>query len=173
MQNVKLPITLDPYKAAQKRLDYSGIFPRQSAVRLAEAVTSVDTDIRASLSFSIDMQGLTVIAGQAEVEVTLTCQRCNQPFKQTIHVSLNCCPVKTEAQIERLPEEYEPVEVNELNEVDLLAFIEDDLLLSLPIVPVHDSEHCEVSEVEFVFGELPEEEQKPNPFAILTNLKQK
>ncbi|MDI5434854.1 hypothetical protein MJM45_30755, partial [Salmonella enterica subsp. enterica serovar Kentucky] len=43
--------------------------------------------------------------------------------------------------------------------------IEDEIILALPVVPVHDSEHCEVSEADMVFGELPDEAQKPNPFA--------
>ncbi|MFO5458213.1 hypothetical protein ACLBPO_27025, partial [Klebsiella pneumoniae] len=50
---------------------------------------------------------------------------------------------------------------------------EDEIILSLPVVPVHDSEHCEVSDADMVFGELPEEAQKPNPFAVLASLKRK
>ena len=49
----------------------------------------------------------------------------------------------------------------------------DEIILSLPVVPVHDSEHCEVSEADMVFGELPDEAQKPNPFAVLASLKRK
>lgn len=33
--------------------------------------------------------------------------------------------------------------------------------------------YCEVSEADMVFGELPEEAQKPNPFAVLASLKRK
>ena len=52
--------------------------------------------------------------------------------------------------------------------------MEDELILALPLVPMHSSEHCEVSVAEQVFGELPEElAKKPNPFAVLANLKQK
>lgn len=49
--------------------------------------------------------------------------------------------------------------------------IEDEIILSLPVVPVHDSEHCEVSEADMVFGKLPAEVEKPNPFAVLASLK--
>ena len=73
-----------------------------------------------------------------------------------------------------MPEIYEPIEFNEFGEIDLLGTIEDEFILSLPIVPMHSSEHCEVSVAEQVFGELPEElAKKPNPFAVLANLKQK
>jgi len=51
--------------------------------------------------------------------------------------------------------------------------VEDEIILALPVVPVHDSEHCEVSEADMVFGKLPPEAEKPNPFAVLASLKRK
>ena len=41
----------------------------------------------------------------------------------------------------------------------------------LPVVPVHDSEHCEVSDADMVFGELPEEAQKTKPICRISQLK--
>ncbi|KAA9001196.1 23S rRNA accumulation protein YceD [Affinibrenneria salicis] len=173
MQKVKLPLTLDAVRTAQKRLDYVGVYTSEQLVRLAESVVSVDSDVQAVLSFSIDNQRLAVIKGEADVSVTLLCQRCNQPFAHQVHVSFCFSPVITDEQAEALPEAYEPVGVDEFGEVDLLAMIEDELILSLPIAPVHDSEHCEVSDADRVFGQLPEEAEKPNPFAVLASLKRK
>lgn len=173
MQKVKLPLTIDPLRTAQKQLDYVGYFPAERAVRLAESVVSVDSDIDAELSFKIDNQRLVVITGHASVEVTLACQRCNQNFKHNINAQFCFSPVKNDEQAEELPEGYEPVNVDNYGEIDLLSLIEDELMLSLPIVPVHEFEHCEVSEADRVFGKLPPEAEKPNPFAVLASLKQK
>ncbi|MDF7681108.1 23S rRNA accumulation protein YceD [Enterobacteriaceae bacterium ESL0689] len=173
MQKVKLPLTLDPVHAAQKRLDYAGIYSRNQVERIASSVVSVDSDVECSLSFTIDNQRLVVIYGDAQVSVTLECQRCGKPFSHRVHTKYCFSPVTRGEQTEALPESYEPIEVNEFGEIDLLAMIEDEIILSLPIVPVHDSEHCEVSDAERVFGELPEEAQKPNPFAVLASLKHK
>ncbi|EJS85856.1 hypothetical protein AAUPMC_19809, partial [Pasteurella multocida subsp. multocida str. Anand1_cattle] len=83
-------------------------------------------------------------------------------------------PVANLDQADVLPEIYEPIEFNAFGEIDLVGAIEDELILSLPIVPMHSSEHCEVSMAEQVFGELPEAlAKKPNPFAVLASLKQK
>lgn len=172
MQN-RLPLTIDPIKAAQKRLDYTGVYLAKNAGRLSESVEYVNSDIHCSLSFGYDEQKLCVIAVDADVEVTLICQRCQQPFVSRIHVENKFSPVKSDAQIEALPEYYEPAMLNEFGEVDILALVEDEIILSLPIAPVHDSKHCEVSEAELVFGEIPTEEGKPNPFAILASLKNK
>ncbi len=171
MQNVKLPLTIDLHRAAQKRLDYQGVYTAAQMSRLAESVVSVDSEIQGEMSFIIDNQRLAVLKGTAGVSVTLACQRCNQPFTRAVHVSYTFSPVRDSEQAEALPEGYEPIEVDEFGEVDLLSVIEDEIILTLPVVPVHDSEHCEVSEADMVFGELPATAEKPNPFAVLASLK--
>ena len=171
MQKVKLPLTIDAVRTAQKRLDYAGIYSPEQVTRVADSVVSVDSDVVASLSFNIDNQRLAVITGHADVDVTLMCQRCSNTFAHHVHTTYCFSPIVNDEQAEALPEAYEPIEVDEFGEVDLLAMIEDEIILSLPVVPVHDSEHCEVSEADMVFGKLPEEAEKPNPFAVLASLK--
>ncbi len=174
MQKVKLPLTVDPVKDAQRRLDYVGYYSANQLTRLAESVSKVLSDAQVTLSFFIDPQKLVVMKGQAQVEVELDCQRCGEPFKQTLECNFCYSPVADSNKIDELPEIYEPIEFNEFGEIDLIGTVEDELILTLPIVPMHVSEHCEVSVAEQVFGELPEElAKKPNPFAVLANLKQK
>lgn len=174
MQKVKLPLTIDPVRAAQKRLDYQGIYPAGQLKRLAEAVVSVDSDAQCALSFAIDEQKLVVITGTAQVTVTVICQRCGEPFSYPIQAAYQFSPVVSDSQADALPEAYEAVMLNEFGEIDLLALTEDELILALPVVPVHDTEFCHVSDTERVFGELPAEAaEKPNPFAVLASLKRK
>ena len=173
MQKVKLPLTLDPVRTAQKRLDYEGIYTRDLVERVAESVVSVDSDVECSMSFAIDNQRLAVLTGDAKVSVTLECQRCGKSFPHQVYTQYCFSPIVKDEQAEALPEAYEPIQVNEFGEIDLLALVEDEIILTLPVVPVHDSEHCEVSEADIVFGQLPDEAQKPNPFAVLASLKRK
>ena len=67
MQKVKLPLTLDPVRTAQKRLDYEGIYARDQVERVTDSVVSVDSDVECSMSFAIDNQRLAVITGDAKV----------------------------------------------------------------------------------------------------------
>ena len=41
MQSVKIPLTIDPYRAAAKKLDYEGCIAASDLARLAEMVLSV------------------------------------------------------------------------------------------------------------------------------------
>jgi uncharacterized protein len=172
MQKVKLPLTIDPYKDAQRRMDYNGYIPSEVLSRLGESVSCVQSDAQVSLSLYVDPQKLTVIKGTASVEVELECQRCGNAFTQMLDCEFLFSPVKNMDRAGELPEIYEPIELNEFGEINLLDMIEDEFILSLPLVPMHQTEHCEVSEEEQVFGQLPEElANKPNPFAILAKLK--
>lgn len=171
MQKVKLPLTVDAVRTAQKRLDYTGVYTADQVTRVAASVVSVDSDVKTSLSFDIDNQRLAVISGQSDVTVTLECQRCGKTFVHQVHTTYCFSPVINDEKAEALPEAYEPIEVDSFGEVDLLAMIEDEIILSLPVVPVHESEHCEVSDADMVFGKLPAEVEKPNPFAVLASLK--
>lgn len=172
MQKVKLPLTVSPVKDAQRRLDYEGYYSANQVERLLEAVSKILSDVQVNLSFSIDPQKLVVMRGNASVDVELICQRCNKPFVYTLDCQFCYSPVSNMNQADLLPEIYEPIELDQFGEIDLLALIEDELILSLPLVPMHKPEHCEVSVAEQVFGELPEElASKPNPFAVLANLK--
>lgn len=173
MQKVKLPLRVDPVRSAQKCLDYQGVYPFAQMRRVAESVISMDSDVECSVSCAIDHQRLAVLQGSAKVAVTLLCQRCEKPFSHLITTNYCFSPVISEEQANLLPEAYEPVNVDEMGEIDLLALVEDEIILALPVFPVHKPEHCGMSEIDRVFGQLPNEAEKPNPFTVLASLKRK
>ena len=138
MQKVKLPKQLDPVKSATKRSDYQGVMLTSDMKRLCDAVADAAEYVEIDVKFDKDAQGLNFFQGQLATEVTLTCQRCNGLFVQPIQVSFCYSPVQGDEQIEdELPDVYEPVEVNDHGEIDLLQIFEDELILALPIVALH------------------------------------
>ena len=173
MQKVKIPRTVDPGRAAQKRLDYDGIIQASLLKRLQDSVEGVKRDAQVSLSFGLDEQQLIVISGKANIEVDLECQRCNEAFAHECDVQFTYTPNKGAKSEEEAPEEYDLVDLNEYGEVDLIQLIEDEFILNLPQVAMHDEADCSVDSDNMVFGELPEEvvEEKPNPFDVLKSLK--
>lgn len=171
MQKVKLPKKVDPFISAAKRSDYEGIMLAKDMHRLNEAVGGVLEDIAISVKFDTDAQGLTYFDGKLQTRVSLICQRCNGSFEHTIETHFCYSPVKDAEIVEELPERYDPVEVDEFGEVDLLGLFEDELMLSLPIVAMHKEEDCALGDSDMSYGEIEPEESKPNPFAVLKELK--
>ncbi len=173
MQKVKLPISVDPVRAAQKHLELESRIPKELLSRLAESTISVHSDIDTVFSFDIDKQKLRIFHGKASVAVELICQRCNAPMIYQCEAEFTYCPVHNQEQENNLPDAYESIYYDENGEVNLHQVVEDELILALPQIAKHAIEECQQSEFELTFGEIDEEEQRPNPFEALAKLKHK
>lgn len=172
MQKVKLPKVIDPVKSANKRSEYSGVMSASDMPRWSEAVAGCNDVIHVEAKFEKDAQSLTLFHGTPDTSAQLICQRCNSLLEQTVHVDFCFTPVQGPDIDElELPEAYEPVEVDEHGEVNLLQLFEDELIISLPIVPLHAEDACTVTEDDMTFGKLKPEQERQNPFAVLQELK--
>ena len=116
----------------------------------------------------------------------LECQRCMTPYLQAFNVDAIYRIVATEAEAEEFPLDEDEVEVIVgSSQFDLVDLIEEELLLSLPLVPkhetcpeVHESLLSGADGTEGVGDEAAldeanegEEPERPNPFAALESLK--
>ena len=173
MQKVKLPHSVEPTKSATKRSDYRGVILAKDMERLSGAVVQCSEYVDAEVQFEKDAQGLTVFHGHLSTDVTLICQRCNGELDLSVNADFCFTPVQGEEQEsdDIIPEAYEPVEVNDHGEVNLFQLFEDELILSVPIVPVHAEDECTVTEADMQFGEIEPEQERANPFAVLKELK--
>lgn len=167
----RLPLFIDPTKSAQQRLDYEGIYLKDKFTRLNDSVSTLNSDVLCHLSFYYDEQKIVVMKVKAEVSLDLRCQRCFNDFSTTIDIENLISPVKNDSQVLALPEYYDPAIINEFGELDLISIVEDEIILALPLSPLHDSQDCEITEQSYVFGTILEVEEKPNPFAVLSHLK--
>ena len=110
---------------------------------------------------------------QAKAHVPLNCQRCMAVVMTSLDVDQWYRFVADEeAAMAEDDESEEDLLVME-PQFDLMAVLEDELLMALPLVPMH--EECPVAPLlqagEAEVGEV--SAQKPNPFAALSQLKTK
>ena len=173
MEKVKLPNKVDPARCAQHGLAYQGVYAPALMPRLAELTQGIHGDIDVSLNFGTDAQGLHLMTGEARVQVSLQCQRCNELLDTTIESEFTYMPVRANATAPELPEDYDLIEVDEVGEIDLVRLTEDELILSLPQIPAHDNEQCSLGQFDQSFGKLPSADERPNPFASLEALRRK
>ncbi|ART79360.1 23S rRNA accumulation protein YceD [Oceanisphaera avium] len=173
MEKVKLPKKVDPARCALNRLHYDGVFSASLMPRVAESTQGIRGDINVSLNFGADAQGLLVMQGKTCMTVSLQCQRCNEPFDTTIESEFTYTPLRKNAEVPDMPEDYDTVEVDDVGEIDLVELIEDELILSLPLIPAHENEQCSLGKFDQSFGTIPTAEDRPNPFAALEGLKRK
>lgn len=170
MQRLKIQISVDPVRAAQKKLDIQGIIPAGNLSRLAESTKGICNDIETNLSFDFDLQKIPTIKGVAEVDVMLECQRCSDAFQYTCKAELTYTPVRFGAEDTDLPSAYDVIERDEEGEINLHQLVEDELILNLPLIAMHEVADCRVKDFDTSFGEIIEE-KRVNPFAVLESLK--
>lgn len=127
-----------------------------------------------SLKFRFDERQRPQVTGNVEANVTLVCQRCLQGVEHTMQSSWVVHPV-SRATVER--GEWEDSFVFHENDegqvgVAPLQLVEEEILLSLPLVPMHDA--CDAGwqdkslDADEASGEAT---GKHNPFAVLAGLK--
>ena len=110
---------------------------------------------------------------EATTSLPLTCQRCMGVVTTSVQIDQWYRFVATEEIAMAEDDEAEEDLLVMAPQFDLLALLEDELLMALPLVPMH--EICPVmprsSAVDIVKpGDAP---VKPNPFAVLAQLKKK
>ncbi|GLX86512.1 hypothetical protein tloyanaT_27650 [Thalassotalea loyana] len=170
MKDLKLPITIDPYKSAQRRLECDGYFELNGMDRLLGECGNTDGQVEVKVNFDVDEQGLVVISGNGSTTVSLTCQRCNEFYTQALEIEFSFSPVKNEDAAADLPSYYDAIALDENGEVNLRSLVEDELMLAIPLIPKHELKDCKAP-ADSVWGELPEALDKPNPFDVLKQLK--
>jgi len=110
---------------------------------------------------------------KAEVDLPMQCQRCMGPVKLAVKANAAFRFVADEATAEAEDDESDEDLLVLEPELNVLELIEDELIMSAPIVPKHES--CPIlvpmSAVDEAFEEALE--ARPNPFAALAQLKNK
>lgn len=110
---------------------------------------------------------------QAKTSLLLVCQRCMTPVATPLEVDQWYRFVATEEVAMAQDDDAEEDLLVMSPDFDLLAVLEDELLMALPLVPMHTQ--CPVAPV-LQAGEdalVAEVSEKPNPFAVLSALKAK
>jgi len=192
MKFQRLPVEVDPFRLVEQGRELVGKLPLSDFPRLGDLLFAEDglenkTDqaaIDVTLVFDRGETGLPTINGIIKCELVMSCQRCLNAVETKLESELCVVLVTSDAQAETLQEGYDTWLVED-NRMFLQDFIEDEVLLALPIVVSH--EQCEP--VRELIEALPDDERKQatdslsandeeeadkeNPFAVLKNLKLK
>jgi uncharacterized protein len=92
----------------------------------------------------------------------LVCQRCLEPLELPVETTARVGLIGAEADMSRVPDDLEPVLARE-GRISVGELVEEELLLTLPIVPLHEAdEACAVApSAPLVTDEPAEETQRP------------
>jgi len=179
-----LPMLVKPAQLTQHRAEVSGHPTTDTASQSASKTNDINTEqVNVDLVFSVDASGQANISGRVQAQVYIVCQRCMQPMPWGIDEAVSLAIVRSEQQVDQIPSCYEPLIVTE-DAVSLLELVEDELLLAMPAVALHEVDQCAAQPLDDTIqhDELKKRGQpasvKPqqnvkreNPFAVLEQLR--
>lgn len=139
MLNEQKLTLLDPRRCAQAGQILQGELLLSKLSLPAEVLGQAEGVVHYHVTFGIDDQDYVFIKGRVEAELSLECQRCLNPMVQSIKSLFCLSPVRTGQEAEALPEHYEPVFM-EGEKLSLSQIVEEELILNLPIAPMHVGE---------------------------------
>ncbi len=157
---------IEPLRLAKAGKRLNGQFTLDVFHRLDGLLCNDLGDLVYRLNFAEDPNGIYCINGEITASVEVLCQRCLKPFQLKVNHSVSLGIVLHKAEEKQLPSEYEPLVLNE-DTLSLVELVEDELLLALPISPVHAPEDCPGADI----LEKMNHKQKRHPFDELVKLK--
>jgi len=183
-QRKRLPHEIDPFRLVEARAELGGSVPLKQFKRLKPLLVEDTGTITVVLNFDIDELGVPFVSGSIKTELALVCQRCLERYDFPVEQDIALAWIRTEKEAELLPLRYEPYLV-QTNPLILNDVIEDELLLAIPQIPMHEESGCEAakwinnptekltnSQDDDVDNDTGNRADKDNPFSVLANLKQ-
>lgn len=160
-----LPLMIEPARLAVSGERLVGQVQLLDLGRISDLILNRDGTVNFSLSFNKDDKGIVQITGELSAPLTVICQRCLNEMLLQLQSPVSIGVIDNQQQIDELPATLEPV-IAEEHKVSLLQLIEEELLLAMPLSPVHERSACPATQL---LDELAG--KKESPFAALKDLK--
>ena len=188
-RNQVLPqVVLSSEPNALRKIDFcapqtyqgSGFLPIKALARVAKEVSEIAEgdgftwSVQSRFTHSPGSEPNPILDLSLNGKLHLICQRCLKPFALDLVEKRQFLLLASEADADAYPiedDELEPLVASQ--HFDLLETIEDEILLSLPLIPKHPEGVCQAH---LSYGDANETEGGPaekreNPFNILKNMK--
>ncbi|VFN06219.1 MAG: uncharacterized protein BECKG1743D_GA0114223_112471 [Candidatus Kentron sp. G] len=165
-----LPELIYPLQLARAGRSLCGRVTLARMHRLQPLLARMNTcGAEVALRFGPDDLGHLAIQGTIQADLNLICQRCLKavPFRAESEVGLSLISMGDQANhpVEYVTPGFEPLMAVEDEALALSDIVEDELLLVLPMVPVHPEGTCSISERYLATNSL--QDKQENPFSVL------
>lgn len=184
----QLPVRFNPAELARYRRTAQITLPVSHFSRLAAILADDSGSVSVEVTFGFTEDRLPVANGSQTSRVKMTCQRCQQAMQVELTGSFSLVFVASEEAAAELPESLDPVILGRQqtdenqpaegkagnDEIHVVEFLEDELILHLPTRVVHKNEQeCDPAVIAALSGNEHTPTDTHNPFAGLDDLLKK
>ncbi len=158
----------DAFRLARQRETLHGEVSVAQLPRLAQSVLSLDAQVRYEIQGRIDDHGHPGALMTLSARLPLRCERCGESVLFELDRTVPFRFVRSEEEMNALPIEDDELEVVVgSTAMAVLPWIEDEAILSLPLVPRHADCSLGLPAPSTDTAQV----SRPNPFAALAALK--
>lgn len=138
-----LPGTIDPILLAERGARLTGTLPLKSMPRLAQGSLEGSGDVAVDLAFEREEgEQVFVMHGTLRVALRVTCQRCLEAMELELKAAPWLILLKSGERLQRREDDADILVADK--PLALSEMVEDELLLVLPMVPMHAPDQCPV-----------------------------
>jgi len=158
-------VVINNIEFARKALEIHDIIMVSRFPRLSDVLASSEGALDCRLIGGSSQEDRLWLQLFVRGNLQLSCQRCLEAFEFDLDIALSFFIVPDESAIPSSEEEADDKDylVAE-TQMQVINFIEDEILLALPLAPKHEAGRCGADSK---LNEL----KSPNPFAVLQGLK--
>ncbi len=134
-----LPAVIDPIRLAEEGSSLNGELSAKEMPRLRDLIADSSVTAQIILRFSRNAQGR-MMEGTVTARLQLVCQRCLGAFEQVVTSEVRVALLREGESRSGLAADADFMEI--AGPVSLTALVEDELLLTLPMMPAHPQGGC-------------------------------
>lgn len=135
-------LLIDVFNLAKTAAERTGELPIAQLTRMQSDLI----DTQGALTYRVSGEPAALLHIEVQGALNMTCQRCLEPLVQPIDVNNTLHLVASEAELDSEEDELNaiiagidaPEKIVGATDFDILALLEDEIILSLPISVVHD-----------------------------------
>ncbi|MBI5783641.1 MAG: DUF177 domain-containing protein, partial [Gammaproteobacteria bacterium] len=136
-----MPGTIDPIQLAERGAHLTGTLPLKSMPRLAQGSLEGSGDVMVDLAFERqEGEKLFIMHGALRVRLRVTCQRCLEAMDLELKAAPWLILLKSGERREQQEGDADILLADK--PLPLSDMVEDELLLVLPMVPMHAPDRC-------------------------------
>ncbi len=137
----QLPAAIEPILLAEKGAHLVGALQLKTMPRLAEVSFGNGGEAQVDLHFGhAEIGNVYEMTGRVRATMRVACQRCLEPMDLAIETDVRLLLLRPGERIEGLAPEVEALVVD--RPLRLSELVEDELLLVMPMNPMHAAEAC-------------------------------
>ena len=167
----QLPARFKPAELARSGRANRTTLPVSHFSRFAAILADDSGDVELEVTFGWTEDKNLVANGTQTSQVKMTCQRCQRILSAELSSQFSLVFVAEESAAEELPQDLDPVIIGDSEDIHVVDFIEDELILQIPTRVVHgDESDCDPAVIAALSGGEDVPAKTHNPFKGLDKL---